>query len=226
MKKILAGIAILAVAAAAQADLLAQWNFTGSNSTAWGAGPHSATGENLGANMSSATLTAVNMTPSAGGNSLRFTGTTWGGVRDESELANSTSYVQVSLRANDTYTMTVDSIDMLTIGSGTGMNGTAVWTDANGTPVTASWTTANTGTSTPAPHALTTPLSGSSVELRLYATTTVGTGTYGFNGGTGTNQSLRINGTTTGPTAVPEPATMSLLGLGALAMVIRRKLSK
>jgi hypothetical protein len=28
------------------------------------------------------------------------------------------------------------------------------------------------------------------------------------------------------PTSVPEPATMSLLGLGALAMVIRRKLSK
>jgi hypothetical protein len=32
-----------------------------------------------------------------------------------------------------------------------------------------------------------------------------------------------LNGTVT---AIPEPATMSLLGLGALAMVLRRKLSK
>ena len=36
---------------------------------------------------------------------------------------------------------------------------------------------------------------------------------------------MTLNGTVQ-PTSIPEPATMSLLGLGALAMVIRRKLRK
>ncbi|HQG75214.1 MAG TPA: PEP-CTERM sorting domain-containing protein, partial [Kiritimatiellia bacterium] len=36
---------------------------------------------------------------------------------------------------------------------------------------------------------------------------------------------LSINGTMD-PVSVPEPATMGLLGLGALAMVLRRKMSK
>ena len=48
-------------------------------------------------------------------------------------------------------------------------------------------------------------------------------------GGSGTARiagPLTLSGTIQEATAVPEPATMSLLGLGALAMVIRRKLSK
>jgi hypothetical protein len=39
-------------------------------------------------------------------------------------------------------------------------------------------------------------------------------------------QIAKYLGKVDGPAGVPEPATMSLLGLGALAMVIRRKLSK
>ena len=37
---------------------------------------------------------------------------------------------------------------------------------------------------------------------------------------------LAINGTMESTAPVPEPATMSLLGLGALAMVLRRKMKK
>lgn len=37
---------------------------------------------------------------------------------------------------------------------------------------------------------------------------------------------ITANLTVQGPSSVPEPATMSLLGLGALAMVLRRKLRK
>lgn len=46
--------------------------------------------------------------------------------------------------------------------------------------------------------------------------------------GSGSAQGLAIDNVsiTTGASAIPEPATLSLLGLGALAMVLRRKMKK
>lgn len=228
MKKILAGIAILAVAAAAQADLLASWNFTGSNSSAWdAASPIDA--NRLGDNVASATLSTANFTASSAGNALRQTGSNWGTIGETADTlaANRASYIGVTLTANSGYTLTVSDIIMSVAGSGTGQGGYSAWANGDGTQLLSTpWQA--TANATDHPVALTTQPSGSTVDLRLVASLTTGTGTWGFAGvaTSSENGSLRINGTTTPSTAVPEPATMSLLGLGALAMVIRRKLSK
>ena len=67
-----------------------------------------------------------------------------------------------------------------------------------------------------------TDTTGETVGLRYFASPTAANGSWGFQGINGGN-SIVINGTTQ---AIPEPATMSLLGLGALAMVLRRKIRK
>ena len=223
MKKILAGIAVLAVAAVAQADLLASWNFTGSSGTQWGGEASIAAGYKDD-NIASATLTpaALNNQYGTGKDQLRLNQAGWGAAD-----ADPKGYIGVSLSAKDNYTLTVNDIEMRVNGSGTGLNGTAVWTDANGVNISDSWTTQNATSYHPGNL---TSQTGSTVDLRLVATLTGGN--WGLTGvaPSGDNASLKINGFTTeqsGPTppdpsGVPEPATMSLLGLGALAMVARK----
>lgn len=59
---------------------------------------------------------------------------------------------------------------------------------------------------------------------RASGATTSPTGNFAFQ--TSTVSDLHLQGTLSETSAVPEPATMSLLGLGALAMALRRKLRK
>ena len=219
MKKLIAALAVLTIAAVAQADLLASWNFTGSNSTDWSLPMAGTTGDNV----ASASLSAGgNWTASTGANSLRANGAGWGTAEASASKAD---YLQVDLKAENGYEMTVNEIVQLNVGSGTGRGGTAMWVaSANGGSSAAfgsSWTTANTSSQT-----TTGEITGSQIQLRLIATLTATGGSWGFNGGSTANPSLQIKGSTAEATSVPEPATMSLLGLGALAMVLRRKLRK
>ncbi|MDR0994077.1 MAG: PEP-CTERM sorting domain-containing protein [Verrucomicrobiota bacterium] len=67
-------------------------------------------------------------------------------------------------------------------------------------------------------------MDGATLEF-FYATTDSDGNQVQWDSNGGDNYSVNLH-VTPPPTPVPEPATMSLLGLGALAMVLRRKLRK
>ena len=220
MKKLLIALAILAVAAVAQADILATWNFSGSNSTQWPSAMPLA-GANLDANIASASLSlGGGFVASSSSNNLRANGTGWGGTTPPT--LQDSSYVQISLAAASSYTLTVETITGAVSGSGTGVGGVDRWAaQADGGGY--GWVIGETATANNTSMSWDiTDTTGASVDLRYFASPTVAGGTWGFQGISGGN-SIVINGTTQ---AIPEPATMSLLGLGALAMVLRRKMKK
>ena len=219
MKKLLIALAILAVASVAQADILATWNFYGSNSTQWG-GAMPLAGDNLAANIDSASLSlGAGFTATSSGNNLRSNGTYWGTTAPD---LGDAGYVQISLAAVSGYTLTVETITGRVAGSGTGVGGVDRWAaSTNGGAYAWVINETTTANNTSASWDIT-DTTGKTVGLRYFASPTVAGGSWGFSGINGGN-SIVINGTTQ---AIPEPATMSLLGLGALAMVLRRKMKK
>ena len=227
MKKLLIALAILAVAAVAQADILATWNFYGSNSTQWESAMPLA-GANLDAKIASASLSlGADFVASTSVNNLRANGTGWsaGGAGSALDL-NGGGYIQLLLTASSGYELTVTDIAGRTAGSGTGIGGAQRWA-ANSNGGAYSWVVEEgvTANDTAAAWDIT-DTTGSTVGLRIFASPTAAAGSWGFagnNSATPADQSIVINGTTQ---AIPEPATMSLLGLGALAMVLRRKMKK
>lgn len=224
MKKLMVALAIVAIASVAQAEILATWNFNGSNSTDWfGAAPLA--GGNLAANIESAELTfGADFTATSSANGLRGNGVTWGGTGRTIALGD-TSYIQLSFAAASGYTLTVEDITGIFSGSSTGVGGTDRWAaqaDGGGYAfVVDAQTTAN-GTR----NFDITDTMGSTVDLRYFNSPTAAGGTYGFLSSSTANNGITVNGTTQLAAPIPEPATMSLLGLGALAMVLRRKIRK
>lgn len=215
MKKLLIALTILAVASVAQAELLATWSFD--------AGASSVSVNSSAVNIDKVTfgeLTRVNLGTSSS-TANQFASNNWG------EEGNGIS-LDVTLAAGYTIVNTTINVGGVN-GSNTGP-GTLQWSlgytggTSYGTDVGTAWTVAYKSSSSVAGEVAVGTI-GSGVNTLFLRSTggQVGTPT----GTPATAGSARLlNTMTMSGDVIPEPATMSLLGLGALAMVLRRKIRK
>lgn len=208
MKKLMIALAIVAIASVAQAELLATWSTANNSGTVTaGANPDvvvsglSIFGD--AAQTGTASVWGMNALTTGGG--LQFTITS---ISDSQWIENAVIAGTAS-------------------GSSTGPREMDWYVNTGNTGVSIIRTTT---TATAFNNTLGTLNSGDVVSLRAdVAAGTVRSGTVeNFTNTAGsfyiTTAGMTLNGDVT--SAVPEPATMSLLGLGALAMVLRRKMSK
>ncbi len=221
MKKTLTVLAVMAIAAAAHADVIASWSFLDGELTNDGK-PTAGTAANLD-KVTVGDLVRNDMNKNGGsGNILTAAG--WAGadayvgftvsVAQGWEIAGASMGALGKLNAANSGPAKLDwQVDGVTKDT---------WTPAAGSATTGS---------TP-PDANLDTIDDSKVHnIRLVYQANSGqagggTGAPASNGTGRIGGDLQFKGTIQEASAVPEPATLSLLGLGALAMALRRKLRK
>lgn len=227
MKKLVVGLMVLGLAAAASADIILGWSFSGTTPiVSQVANDTIATGLDTGGIYNDLTRGAGAGT-SAGSSSFRTTGFQNNGI----DVGN-TDYFQFIVSAASGYTLSLTGIDGAFAGttsyspspgvdhqwaysldgSSFTLIGSAVNRIGNGT---SSFDLSGVG-------ALQNIGDGTDVYLRYYATGQTSTGGWGFFSTGGTAQALALDATLS---AIPEPSVLALLSIGVLgvARFVRRR---
>jgi hypothetical protein len=229
MKKLMIALAIVALASVAQAEVVASWTASGANNFN-SMGTVAATTSGYGFSMIGGG--GFNGTSAPAGATFSGAGATAGSA---SAAYGTGEYLYFTW--NNAYTLTLDSVTAR-YSRGSGGATTAQW----GTVIGGAWTDIGSAisiTQTATPTTSYTGITTSFTGVTGLESGQLGVAFYGGSGSTATDWvrfdsrpsatpqvALSINGTMESAGPIPEPATMSLLGLGALAMVLRRKMSK
>ena len=225
MKKLMIALAIVALASVAQAEVVASWTASGANNFN-SMGTVAATTSGYGFSMIGGG--GFNGTSAPAGATFSGAGATAGSA---SAAYGTGEYLYFTW--NNAYTLTLDSVTAR-YSRGSGGATTAQWGIIDG-----GWT--SIGSAASITMATTPGTSYTGITTTFSSVSGLKSGQLGvaFYGGTGTSATdwvrldsrpsatpmaaLSIEGTMV---PIPEPATMGLLGLGALALALRRKLSK